>query len=275
MFQPIPSGTDALTLDEVIGRLARQEEVVGIVLLGSTAKAALTADSDYDLLLILEQLAVPLHVVFTTIDGRLADVIFSDRRFIDHILRDDALEPESAAAGNLMNWLQKGQVVYDHTGQIGLAQAKIQEGVWLLPPDQKAVYNVWKGIHYNYHQTRRMLAAADPVYQTAVDLRLTYMLADVWFGYFTVRQLPWEGEKKAVRYWQSHDPDYLAVFQSYLVTTERQERFALYTQLAQRTLEPIGGLIHTPATLVTLPGDDWAVTDIKTAFDFWHDLLSF
>jgi len=274
MFWSGLSETDRLSLDEVVGRLAGDERVRGIVLLGSTGDGSLTADSDYDLLLILAQLPVPLHVVFTTIEDRLADVIFSDEQFIDHILGGDDPTPDSPATGILMTWLQRGRIVHDSDGRIGLAQNKIKEGRWLVVPDEMAVFNVWKGIHYNYHQTKRMLAAADPVYQTAVDLRLTYMLTDVWFGYFVVRQLTWEGEKKAVRYWQKQDPDYLAVFQEYLMATERQQRFALYTELAQRTLEPIGGLSHTPATLVTLQGGDWGMRDMKVALDFWKNLLS-
>jgi hypothetical protein len=274
VFPSVPSQTDALTLDEVVARLAAQENVMGIVLIGSTADHTLTAASDYDLLLILDQLPVPLHVVFTTIDGRLADVIFSDIKFINHILREDDPTADSPATGILMNWLQKGQVVHDRNGQIQAAQAKIKNGTWLLAPDKKAVFQVWRSIHYNYHQTKRMLMSNDPVYEAAVDLRLTYMLTDVWFGYFTIRQLPWEGEKKAVRYWQNHDPGYLTLFQKYLVATERQQRFDIFSQLAQRTLEPIGGLTHTPGTMVTLQGDDWTMTDIESAFDFWHNLLS-
>lgn len=274
MFRLVASETESLTLDEVIGRLAAQENVRGIVLLGSTAGASLTADSDYDLLLILAQLPVPLQVIFTTIDGRLTDLIFSDMQFIDHILGDGQLDPDLPAIGNLMNWLQKGEVVHDSSGYIRLAQTKLKDGMWLLPPDQKAIFNVWKGIHYNYYQTKRMLASADPIYQTAVDLRLTYMLTDVWFGYFVVRQLPWEGEKKAVRYWQTHDPDYLALFQKYLMAADRQQRFGVYTELAQRALEPLGGLADTPTTMVTLQGDDWRVADLEEAFDLWHRLLS-
>jgi hypothetical protein len=274
MFWSAASETDGLSLDEVVGWLAGDERVLGIVLLGSTGDGSLTADSDYDLLLILTALPVPLHVVFTTIDGRLADVIFGDAQFIDRILAEDHPAPDSAAIGALMNWLQGGRIVHDGDGRVGLAQSKIKEGRWLVRPDGVAVYNVWKGIHYNYHQTKRMLAADDPVYEAAVDLRLTYMLTDVWFGYFVVRQLPWEGEKKAVRYWQAHDPGYLAVLQAYLMTTEREQRFVLYTELARRTLEPIGGLGDVPATLVTLQGDGWGMGDIKSALDLWKNLLS-
>jgi predicted nucleotidyltransferase len=52
VFPSVPSQTDALTLDEVVARLAAQETVMGIVLIGSTADHTLTAASDYDLLLI-------------------------------------------------------------------------------------------------------------------------------------------------------------------------------------------------------------------------------
>jgi hypothetical protein len=54
VFQPINSPADTLTLDEVIGRLAQQKNVRGIVLIGSTADGSLTADSDYDQPLIFD-----------------------------------------------------------------------------------------------------------------------------------------------------------------------------------------------------------------------------
>ena len=98
------SETEGLSLDEVVGRLTGDERVLGIVLLGSTGDGSVTADSDYDLLLILAEMPVPLHVVFTTIEGRLADVIFGEERFIDRILAEDDPAPDSAAMGALMNW---------------------------------------------------------------------------------------------------------------------------------------------------------------------------
>ena len=273
MFPQPPSLTEAWTLKEVVARLAAHEDVAGIVLLGSTGNKHHTGHSDYDLLLIMREMPLPLYIVFTTIDGRLADIIFSDTQFIDHILTASEPMSDEPTTGLLRHWLQKGQVVYDSDGRIHAAQSKIQAGSWLHMPDDKAVFAVWKGIHYNYHQTKRMLAADDDVYQTAVDLRLTYMIADVWLGYFTVRQLPWQGEKKAVRYWQAHDPDFLALFQQYVAASKRPQRFALYTELAQRALDPIGGLTLVPQTLITLQGKTWTMTDLEQATTFWGKLL--
>jgi hypothetical protein len=275
MWPQRPATTAKLTLAEVVARLAEHADVAGVVQLGSTGDGTLTTASDYDLLVILNAMTVPLYVLFTTIDGRLTDVIFSDTHFIDDILHNKKIAPATPTVGNLLTWLQEGQIVYDADGRLHAAQAKIAHGSWLCPPDDKAVFEVWQGIHYNYHQTKRMLLADDEVYQTAVDLRLTYMLTDMWFGYFTVRRLPWQGEKKAVHYWQSHDPAYLAIFEKYLQARQRHRRFALYTELAQHTLEPVGGLLLTPTTTATLTGDDWQTADVAIALDFWDSLLSF
>ncbi len=273
MFPQSPSLTEAWTLKEVVARLSAHEAVAGIVLLGSTGNESHTAYSDYDLLLVMREMSLRLYIVFTTIDGRLADIIFSDTQFIDQLLT--AAEPMSdePSTGLLRHWLQNGRVVYDSDGQIHVAQSKIKADSWLNIPDDKAVFAVWKGIHYNCHQTKRMLAADEEVYQTAVDLRLTYMIADVWLGYFTVRRLPWQGEKKAVRYWQTHDPAFLILFQQYAAASNRAQRFALYTELAQGALDPIGGLTLVPQTLITLQSEAWAMADLEQAATFWGELL--
>jgi hypothetical protein len=273
MFPTFFSQTDTLTLDEVVARLVRHEVVRGIVLVGSTGGGGVTAVSDYDLLLILSQMPVPLHVLLTTIDGRLADIIFSDEAFIEQLLARDEIVPDEVVTASKLNWLGNGRIVYDADGRLAQAQAKIAEGTWQEAVSEPAIYRVWQGIQYNYLQTKRMLLSEDTVYGTAVDLRLTYMLADVWLGYFTVRRLPWRGEKEAVRYWQVHDPHFLALFQQYQITTERREKFDLYWQMAQQALEPVGGLQDEALVLVALAGA-WEMGDVETAVNFWCELLA-
>ena len=273
MFPTFLSQTDSFTLDDAVAQLARQEAVRGMVLVGSTGKGGITAVSDYDLLLILNPMPVPLHVLLTTIDGRLADIIFSDEAFIEQILAREEIVPDEVVTVSKLNWLGNGRIVHDADGRISQAQAKIAGGHWQTSVSEQEIYNVWQGIHYNYWQTRRMLLSGNVVYETAVDMRLTYMLADVWLGYFTVRHLPWRGEKEAVRYWQAHDPRFLALFQQYQMTTERQEKFALYRQMAQQALAPVGGLRDEALLLVALEGT-WAMGDVATAVKFWHELVA-
>src|SRR5262249_27609350 len=104
----------------------------------------------------------------------------------------------------------------------------------------------------NVRQTKRMTIAVDAVYQTAVDLRLLFGLDDLNGDYFAMRLIPFRGEKEAVRYWMEQDPAYFQLFQATLAERGRAQKVALYCQLADMTLAPLGRLMSEDTTSVTL-----------------------
>ena len=59
------SPTNDLSLDEVIDRLSQRPEVDGIVVIGSLSGKQFKPHSDYDLLLVMNQMPVPLQVGLT------------------------------------------------------------------------------------------------------------------------------------------------------------------------------------------------------------------
>jgi hypothetical protein len=122
-----------------------------------------------------------------------------------------------------------------------------------------------------------MAASPDPIYWTAVDFRLLYTLAELGSAYFRVRGLPWEGEKKAIRYWTDHDPDYLALFKQGMAATNREEKLQLYEQLAVLTLVPIGALWDEGVTAIQFevkPDEELSPGMVGTALAFWENLLT-
>jgi hypothetical protein len=78
-----------ITCDEALHRLTQQEIVDGLIVIGSAAKEALTATSDYDLYLVLSVMPAPLHVGLTWIEGRLTDLIFEQTAAVDRFLAQD------------------------------------------------------------------------------------------------------------------------------------------------------------------------------------------
>ena len=278
-FPTIRSRSNELTLAEVIARLGQHAAVEGVLLIGSTGQETLTPASDYDLIVILSSMPAPLHVALTYIDGRLADVIFVIVAAIDRILVSAELhEDVDSMDGKLIRWLQRGQIVFDRTGRVRQAQTRVGSGQWLRPANDAELYAGWFSINYNVRQTRRMLASDDPVYQTAVDYRLLYTLAELWLHYFRMRRLPWEGEKGAVRYLAAHDPAYLELFHRCLAEQDRARKVSLYEQLADLTLAPVGGLWPEGDTALQF---DLAASDpldaptISAALTFWEELLGF
>ncbi|MDQ4075413.1 MAG: hypothetical protein M3220_04110 [Chloroflexota bacterium] len=274
MFEPVFSQTDDMTLDEIIARLSSNDAVEAILTLGSTREGPLQPHSDYDLLVVLTEMPVPLHVLLTTVDGRLTDVLFAHSSLITEVLGEGDEEASSAYEGTLVERLKTGRVVYDQGGRIRRAQERLAGREWLVKPDERDIYYyAVHGIHYNYQQNKRYFDYDTPLYRLALDIRLHYSLVQVLLGYFQVRRIPWQGEKKAIQYWQIRDPAYLALFQQYHATTDRRERFTIYTELAERTLAPVGGMWPKDVVNVLLDGDEWDLDDVAAAADFWHSLL--
>jgi predicted nucleotidyltransferase len=274
MLPPILSQSNRLSLEEVLARLASHSQVEGILTLGSTRAGALQPHSDYDLLVVLSQMPVPLRVILTTIDGRLTDVLFAHSDLIARIVSGQYPIAGTADEGALVERLKTGEVVHDRTGRIRQAQTLLADRDWLVKPSDAEVYDrAVHGIHYNYQQNKRYLECDDPVYQLVLDFRLHYSLTQVLWDYFIVRRIPWQGEKKAFAYWHEHDPEYLALFQAYHATTDRREKFAIYTQMAQRTMEPIGGMWPPQAVNVALNADEFDLEDVDKAIRFWESLL--
>lgn len=277
MSQTVLSASNRLTLEDVIGRLSSHEAVDGVLLIGSTGRGDLTADSDYDLLLVLSYMPAPFSVAFTWVDHRLTDVIFARQQQIEDILTLEGPTNGDDWMGRIIQWLQTGRIAHDRAGRLAQAQAKVQAGNWLLPLSDYDVYMAWFGLNYNVNQTRRLMAAhEDPVYLIAADLRLShYGTSDLLLRYFRIRQLRWQGEKAAVRYLAEHDPDYLQLLQQFLATGERTAKFSLYERLVAMAAAPGGGLWLPGATAIEFhPEVEFGAETVAGALNFWESLLS-
>ncbi|HEX8906187.1 MAG TPA: hypothetical protein VF771_15165, partial [Longimicrobiaceae bacterium] len=116
------------------------------------------------------------------------------------------------------------------TGRLAGAQALTRA----VPPPEvasaRAIYDAWLTVGYNVAHARRYLLSVDPVAREAVDVRLLYSLMEVVGHYFTVRRVPWRGEKPALRYLMRHDPGYLDRLRRCLVEADRQRKVELYEE---------------------------------------------
>lgn len=272
---PLPHAiTATLSFDELIQRLSRHPAVDGLVVIGSAYRAALNPTSDYDLVVVLSHMLVPLHVGLTYIDHRLTDLLFVSTTHIDTINTTTAPLDGEVWVGRMARWLLAGQIVFDRTGHLQQAQEKVQQGTWVKPLEPIDAYGAWFGVNYNLTHTRRLLASEDPVYLLAADLRMVlYGVSDVVFSYFRVRQLRWEGDKAAIRYLQTHDPVYFALLQQFLQEPERQRKFRVYEQIAAHTLAPLGGLWNEEITALWFDPPPVAETMVEQGIQFWEQLL--
>jgi predicted nucleotidyltransferase len=260
-------------LDELVARLSRRDSVEGVVLVGSTGTKELRPNSDYDVLIILDEPAVPLLVGLTTIGGRLTDLLFATTSEVEDLL-SGARPPAEAWEGRLARWVREGTIVFDRNGRLQALKRKPSDQSPLSPHDALS-HGTWFSLNYNLAQNRRIAASADPVDRTALELRLLYSVFELVQGYFSFRRMDWSGEKVAVRYLAEHDPDYLAAVRACLDEVDLDRRMALYEALAERTLRPFGGLWNPGESIFQFrPGTRVSGELVRETEAFWNSLVS-
>ncbi len=268
------STTRSLTLNEVLRRLSSNETIEGIIVIGSAAKNALTAVSDYDLAIVFSETPVPLHVGVTNIDGRFADLVFFGAEHVEQILEATDSFADRDRAGVLVRYLADGNLAYDRKDRLALARRKAQKGDWLQPIAATEMLGSWTRINYNLQVVRRYLDSNEPLHLMTADMRMAiYGPSDLFFNYFTVREIHWRGEKEAIRHLKHHDPEYLSLFNRFLTEGERNAKFALYERLAALTVAPVGGLWRDGDVVMMIDALEVTPEMERQALDFWEGLV--
>ncbi len=263
----------------LLKRLSRSGYVDGVALIGSAAGDQFRLESDYDVLIVLDQPPVPVRTGVTWVDGRLTDLVFSTVEEIDGLAVSDRVRVNADEIGeSIVTWMSAARIMHDRRGRLG----RLVERVGLLEsgsePDAGALENVrlrrLDRASYNLVQTRRTVAADDEVYQGAVDLRMLYQLADLMVDYFSVRGLNWRGEKAAIRFWRAEDPRYWELFRRCMDERDRAVRVGLYGDLVRATMKPAGEPWTEGITAFTLPSlAELTRADLDVASRFWEQLI--
>jgi predicted nucleotidyltransferase len=277
-MKPMPEARQSTSTDsslsEIVSRLSRHPAVDALLLAGSASRNELNPASDYDLVVVLSTMPIPLHVGVTMIDHRFADVIFHTTQQTEAFLA--ASEPLDfwSWTGRLVGWLEQGQIVFDRKGYVEKAQQKAQGGKWVKPSGTETGVKAWNGVNYNLQVVRRYLSSDDPLYWETADLKMMiYGPADLFFNYFEVRRLQWQGEKAAINYLHRHDPGYLTLFHQFLREHDRRAKFALYEELAKQTVAPVGQLWQAAETIIMVDAEEVTPEMEGEALDFWAELI--
>jgi len=260
---------------QVLERVAAHDLVDGLIVVGSAGHGQLTAASDYDLVIVLAEMPVPLHTGVTYIDSRFTDLIFHTTEQVEAILAATDSFDFWDWRGRLVGWLETGEVTFDRHGQLAVAQAKVRRGQWITPVGHHAARDAWQQINYNLAVVRRLLTAEDPTYLMAAQMRMAlFGPQDLFWNYFAVRGLRPDSEKQQIAYLQEHDPLFLAAFNRFLAETDRTEKFRRYEALAQQVLAPVGALWQPGETVLNLSGEDRTAALDQQALDLWAALTA-
>ena len=268
------SRSNHLTLAAALTRLAADERVDGLALFGSRVGGQAAPASDYDLLILVPSLPVGIFQMLSYIDGRMADVVFVLTEQADRLLAGAAPVAANTQDGRFLLKMQTASIVYDASGRLARAQALARRGDWLAAVSYAEQYSAWFWHNFGSVQLARMAQVDDPVYQTAVDLMLCGGLSDICRAYYQVRNLPWEGEKAALRDLRQRDTAYLALLRQCLAASDRAQKLELFGRLVAETLRPAGDPWQPGCTAAAPDGPARAAADAQAALDFWESLFA-
>jgi hypothetical protein len=272
---PLPhSSTASMALEDVLARLSRHHAVDGLVTVGSTGRGTLTPVSDYDLLVVLAEMPVPLHVGITYIDHRLTDLLFASTAHVDQLLAAQVAIDGDVWEGRIARWLVTGQVMFDRHGSLRRVQEKVRASQWIRPLEDIDAYGAWIGVNYNLLHTRRLMQSGDPVYLHAAELRMSlYGVGSIILTYFRIRKLLWEGDKAAIRYLMAHDSSYFELLQQFLRESDPRAKFTLYERLAAATLAPLGEPWSGEPTVLWSDVSPASWETLEQGLTFWEGLF--
>jgi hypothetical protein len=229
-------------LHDALDRLSRHGEVLGALLIGSLAAGELTPASDYDLVVVVDVGEQVWYVGVTEIGGRFADIVVVAGHALAQIQARDAPVAHDHALAPVLRWLLDGVIVLDRGG-LRAAQEHARAHGLLAPAGSESAFRAWFGLNYNLAVIRRLLQSDDPRYLAVTDIRMAvYGHADLWFGYFAIRDQLWPGDKAALRALEAQDPEYLALFRQFIAESRRTEKASRYAELAALAAAPLGGL---------------------------------
>ena len=110
------SNTLSMTLQELIERLRSRDHIDGIVVIGSAARDELEPASDYDLVILLSAMPVPIDIGITQGEHRPADLTFMTVEEMDELLETDKPINPYTTNGRAFLRMGDGKIELDRSG---------------------------------------------------------------------------------------------------------------------------------------------------------------
>ncbi|MEK7116613.1 MAG: nucleotidyltransferase domain-containing protein [Patescibacteria group bacterium] len=220
-------------LDKIIEKLKSNNDVDAVFITGSHSNQEAKAYSDIDLVVILKENKNELYSLYRWIDGIFADIFFFDLTDLKRI-ENQIGKYENLMDSAFMSWLKKADIKFDKSGSLSELKNKangIEE--FLIPAKDKDSF--WQKINYNFVANKRYFESNDPLYLEALELRLLYSVIEVICGYIAFRDIPWRGEKEAVKYLKNNHIDFYNIFKSYSTSNNLADKFRFYEQIVNLT----------------------------------------
>lgn len=259
-----------LTLDKIIKNLEVKPEVDAVFLTGSYGTKTSKPCSDLDLVIILNKNNKNIKAIYTWIDNKFSDIFFFDKADLDRLFKAKNY-PANAWDTVLVSWLQKASVFFDHSGKLSKLINKVKK-VDSYSASVKEQKDFWQKINYNFVVNERYFKSGDPIYHEALEMRLLYSVSELISGYFILRNIPWRGEKQAIKFLKQSAPDVYLLFQKCWRANNLVERFNVYVELFDKVFINDYGKWKKDDVIVTLNNQEPSM-DNKSLVEFWNNLI--
>lgn len=220
-------------LDKIIEKLKSNSDVDAVFLTGSHGTKEFKPYSDIDLVVILKENKNELYSLYRWIDGVFADIFFFDLADLKRIGESKDIDSDNFDS-ILLDWIKKSSIYFDKSGVLTELKSKASK-IDTAHPSNRSKKGFWQKINYNFVANKRYFGSNDPLYMEALELRLLYSLIEVICGYIAFRDIPWRGEKEAVKYLKNNHPDFYNIFKSYSTSNNLTDKFRFYEQMINLT----------------------------------------
>ncbi len=215
-------------LQKIITHLKQNDDVDAVFLTGSVSRGDARSHSDIDLVVILKENKLGFYSFYRWIDGTFADIFFFDLADLARMGAKN-IDDGNGMDAVFLDWLKKADVRFDKSGTLTALQKAKAGATFSISTNEKRSF--WQKINYNFVANKRYFESNDPLYHQALELRLLYSVIEVVCGYLAFRDIPWRGEKEAIRNLSSYAPKFYALFQKYSAAASLKDRFDYYSKM--------------------------------------------
>lgn len=220
-------------LDDLVGRLILNPRVIGIVRYGRRRADEMEPGGDFDLLVIVTERPRDVESIHFDVGAIPVDLSV---RTVDDLRR---AAPLSAMVDPL---LPTSEILFDRTGalQPEIAALPARWSPEVLPLARLTEAEAARrrfGHRHALDKARHRLASEPLLCHVLLSTNIYWLLQT----YMATRRLPYEGEKAALTWLESHDPQVYEAIERFFATQDLAEKLSVSEWLAEGALAPIGG----------------------------------
>ncbi len=220
-------------LNIISDKLKANPDVDALLIVGSQGRNENKSYSDIDLVVILKNNALNIRSIFQWIDDKPSDIFIFDHSDLENIETSTELSTNKMDAV-LLDWLDQGKIEFDKSNKITNIISKTPKIRSKLSIPESEAKSFQDKINSGYIINKRYFESNNPAYHETLELKLLQDITNVIVGYFEFRNIPWRGEKNAIKYLKNNDVDFYNIYTEYIKSTSISKKFSNYAMLVEK-----------------------------------------